>query len=81
MEFIQKHKSLIRSNDGRIDCLDSSRSCARCGGFLVLSFCVAPDEGAWEFQIPVARCLQCGDLVDSTILKNRQLSHLHHSIN
>jgi len=55
-------------------------NCSRCGGFLVSSYCVSPDEGTSEFQIPVWKCLQCGDLFDATILKNRHLSR-HHSHN
>jgi hypothetical protein len=49
--------------------------CSRCGGFLVSSFCISPDQGTSEFQIPVHKCLQCGDLFDATILKNRHLVH------
>ncbi len=58
-----------------------STNCARCGGFLVSSFCISPDQGTWEFQIPVWKCLLCGDVFDATILKNRHLSHHHHSHN
>ena len=54
-------------------------NCSRCGGFLVSSFCISPDQGTFEFQIPVWKCLQCGDLFDATILKNRHL--LHHQFN
>ena len=49
-------------------------SCSRCGGLLVTTFCVSPDQGSSEFQISVWKCLQCGDLFDSTILQNRQRS-------
>ena len=55
-------------------------NCSRCGGFLVSSFCISPDQGTSEFQIPVWKCLQCGDVFDATILKNRHHSH-HHSHN
>jgi hypothetical protein len=54
--------------------------CSRCEGFLVRSFCISPDQGTSEFQIPVWKCLQCGDLFDATILKNRHLVH-HQSNN
>ena len=52
-------------------------TCSRCEGFLVSSFCISPDQGAWEFQIPVWKCLQCGDVLDVTILKNRERSYRH----
>jgi valyl-tRNA synthetase len=55
-------------------------TCSRCGGFLVRSFCISPEQGTWEFQIPVWKCLQCGDLFDATILKNRHLFQ-HQSTN
>jgi len=52
--------------------------CSRCAGRLVETFCISPAEGIAEFQIPVLKCLQCGDLFDETILENRYRSHLNH---
>jgi len=49
----------------------SHNTCYRCGGLLVKTFCISPDEGAADFQIPAVKCLQCGDIVDPVILKNR----------
>ena len=46
-------------------------TCTRCGGLLVSTFCISPDEGTCDFQIPVAKCLQCGDVIDPVILKHR----------
>ena len=68
----------IRSEDltGR-----PATNCSRCGGFLVSSFCITPDQGTSEFQISVWKCLQCGDVFDATILKNRRYSQHHHSNN
>lgn len=73
---------LDRQSERRERDLAGSRltSCSRCGGFLVSSFCISPDQGTWEFQIPVWKCLQCGDVFDATILKNRRHSH-HYSHN
>jgi hypothetical protein len=58
-----------------------STNCSRCGGFLVSTFCISPDQGTSEFQIPVWKCLQCGDVFDDTILKNRLLSQCPHANN
>jgi len=58
-----------------------STQCSRCGGFLVSSFCISPDQGTSEFEIPVWKCLQCGDVLDATILKNRLHSLQQHSNN
>jgi hypothetical protein len=56
-------------------------NCSRCGGFLITTFCITPDQGTAEFQIPVWKCLQCGDVFDAMILKNRRHSQHHHSNN
>jgi hypothetical protein len=37
--------------------------CSRCGGFMVVESC---------YDFNVLRCVQCGDLVDPVILRNRQ---------
>jgi len=77
MKTIQKQPSDRKSQHGFIE---DTQSCSRCEGLLVRSYCVSPDQGSWEFQIPVGRCLQCGDVVDGTILLNRLRAQLHHSI-
>jgi len=48
-----------------------SNLCGRCGGTLVGENCLdlRDDTGQWHFE--AKRCLQCGDLVDPLILKNR----------
>ena len=48
-------------------------TCRRCGGLLFSTFCISPDEGTCDFQIPVAKCLQCGDVIDPVIMKHRLL--------
>ncbi len=47
--------------------------CSRCGGLLVPEQCfdLLSDNGHLDF--PAKRCVQCGDLVDPVILKNRRL--------
>ena len=63
----------IHKPQGRLDDLlaRSTSTCSRCGGLLVRTFCIAPEEGIADFQIDVMKCLQCGDIVDPVILKNR----------
>ncbi len=51
-------------------------SCFRCGGFLVSEYCFDLLETG-DIDICTWRCLQCGDLVDSVILQNRN-SHVQH---
>jgi len=47
--------------------------CARCGGLMVAEQCFdfLSDNGRLDF--PARRCVQCGDVVDPIILRNRRL--------
>ena len=49
--------------------------CKRCSGCLEYEMCIdlESDTGCCTFW--VLRCLQCGDIVDETILYNRALSY------
>ena len=80
MEILQQQP--IQASPGRVDDLlaRSTSICSRCGGFLVKTFCIAPEEGIADFQIEVMKCLQCGDLFDTTILENRWRSEHHQLI-
>ena len=80
MEILQQQP--IQASPRRVDdLLDSSHStCSRCRGLLVKTFCIAPEEGIADFQIEVMKCLQCGDLFDTTILENRWRSEHHQLI-
>ncbi len=51
--------------------VDHEHDCTRCGGLLVIDHCfdVLGDTG--EIDCNVFRCIQCGDLVDPVILRNR----------
>ena len=46
--------------------------CTRCGGLLVTDLYMHLD-GIDESKFPPKRCVQCGEVVDSVILLNRQL--------
>jgi hypothetical protein len=49
-------------------------TCGRCGGLLVGERCTDIGEslgGSWFWAM---RCIQCGDLIDDIILRNRQQS-------
>ena len=49
------------------------QSCTRCSGYMEHEMCIdlESDNGYCTFW--VLRCLQCGDMVDETILQNRSL--------
>jgi hypothetical protein len=52
------------------------KTCYRCGGLMVNTFCISPDEATADFEVPALKCLQCGDIVDPLILKNRFCTEL-----
>ena len=47
--------------------------CGRCGGLLVQDFCTDLLSSRGGLDCPLARCVQCGDVVDPVIQRNRQL--------
>ena len=49
--------------------------CSRCGGLMVPEFCTDLLSSTGELDCPIARCVQCGDLVDPVIRRNRYLQH------
>lgn len=51
--------------------LRRSRDCGRCGGLLVPERMDSPADRLLEQHIPGLRCVQCGDIVDQIILRNR----------
>jgi hypothetical protein len=72
----------IHTSRGRLEELlsTSDSTCSRCRGLLVKTFCISPEEGIADFQIPVMKSLQCVDLFDTTILENRWRSEHHQLI-
>jgi hypothetical protein len=53
--------------------LISAERCSRCGGFMVIEQCfdLLSDNGHLDFL--AQRCVQCGELIDPVILRNRRL--------
>ncbi len=47
--------------------------CLRCGGLLVTEWCFDLLDDSGHLDIPVHRCVQCGERVDPVILQNRRL--------
>ena len=47
--------------------------CGRCGGLLVQDFCTDLLNGTGELDCSISRCVQCGDVVDPVIQRNRHL--------
>jgi hypothetical protein len=47
--------------------------CARCGGLMVNEVCIDLVNTTSELECTARRCIQCGDIIDAIILKNRSL--------
>jgi len=47
--------------------------CTRCGGLMVQDFCLDVLGNIGEAEFTGKRCVQCGEVVDPVILRNRQL--------
>ena len=47
--------------------------CTRCGGLMVQDFCLDVLGNIGEAEVAAKRCVQCGEVVDPVILRNRQL--------
>lgn len=46
-------------------------SCTRCGGLMVREICLDLFNSTTEAECAARRCVQCGDIIDTTILRNR----------
>ncbi len=48
-------------------------NCTRCGGWMVQERCMDVGESLGGYWFWGQRCIQCGDIVDEVILRNRRL--------
>jgi hypothetical protein len=63
---------LARKNrpvSGSVHC--ESPACTRCGGLLVDERCMDIGESLGGYWFMAMRCVQCGDIIDEVILRNR----------
>ena len=58
-----------RAASGSVQC--ESPYCTRCGGLLVDERCMDIGESLGGYWFMAMRCVQCGDIVDEVILRNR----------
>ena len=56
--------------------LISTARCPRCGGLMVPEQCFDLRDDTGHLDFLARRCVQCGDLVDPLILRNRHLRSL-----
>jgi hypothetical protein len=50
-------------------------TCTRCGGFMVNDSYLDLLNNVGESKVSTNRCVQCGEVVDPVILRNRAVSH------
>ena len=50
-------------------------TCARCGGLMVIDFYMDLLFCIGETEFDAQRCVQCGEIVDPVILRNRGINH------
>ena len=49
----------------------NEKKCRRCGGLMIVDHCMDLDDETGQIVIGIRKCLQCGEVIDPTILKNR----------
>jgi hypothetical protein len=55
--------------------------CVRCGGLMVREFCTDLLNSTGELDFATARCVQCGDVIDPVIRRNRHLQQMAGTVN
>ncbi|MEP7152125.1 MAG: hypothetical protein ABI856_10475 [Nitrospira sp.] len=63
--LVKKQKQVSESAHCESPC------CMRCGGLLVEERCMDIGESLGGYWFLAMRCVQCGDIVDEVILRNR----------
>ena len=53
--------------------LTKSTSCSRCKGLMVVEQVFDSLTSIGPADVPVRRCVQCGEVIDPVILRNRRL--------
>jgi len=77
MEAIMATASMERTRDEQLgnrtisSAVPHESTCARCGGLMVDDFCMDVLGNIGEAEVAAKRCVQCGEVVDSVILRNR----------
>ena len=65
LPFTQKNRQVSGSHPCPTLC------CTRCGGLLVEERCMDIGESLGGYWFMAMRCVQCGDIIDEVILRNR----------
>lgn len=72
----QETSSSVGSPSYKVSCSVRSQSiCTRCGGLMVNDVCIDLLNCTSELECTARRCVQCGDIIDAVILRNRSIHH------
>ena len=52
-----------------------SAPCSRCQGLMVIEHGLDSLSGSGPANIPLRRCVQCGEIIDPVILQNRRMQN------
>jgi hypothetical protein len=73
--FTEKTKNEQLSNHTVSFAAQHESMCTRCGGLMVDDFCMDVLGNIGEAEVAAKRCVQCGEVVDPVILRNRGNRH------
>ena len=62
-------------NYGVSSVIQHQSTCSRCGGLMVSDYCTDLLSSTGELEFSAKRCVQCGEVVDPIILRNRRTRH------
>jgi len=71
--FTEKTRAEQFGNHTVTSAMTYESTCGRCGGLMVTDFCMDLLFCIGETEFAAQRCVQCGEIVDPVILRNRQL--------
>ncbi len=70
--FTEKTRAEQFGNHTVSSAVQHESMCTRCGGLMVQDFCLDVLGNIGESEFAAKRCVQCGEVVDSVILRNRE---------
>ena len=68
-------RTMISQTAGLTTKKSIQQSCRRCGGYVTREICTDLDSDSGYSTFWADRCVQCGDVVDEVILRNRSLTN------
>jgi hypothetical protein len=73
--FTEKAKNEQLANHTGSSAVQRGSTCNRCGGLMVNDSYIDLLNNVGEAKFAAKRCVQCGEVVDPVILRNRATSH------